>query len=450
MSAELWLNVRSELQGRIGQDSYRNWIEPLEFQGIDGQSARFQAPSRFFANWVEKSYGQEIRTLFWEQGGKIMRLDFEVNEQGFKLEEHKDADDSRIKTRENLPELPGSALDPRFRFDKFVVGKSNNLAYNAAKRVAEEDTVSFNPLFLYSGVGLGKTHLMHAIAWEIIDRNPDKRVLFLSAEQFMYRFIQALRSKSTYGFKEVFRSVDVLLVDDVQFIAGKESTQDEFFYTFNALIEQNKQIIISADRAPGDLDGIENRILSRLQSGLMVDIHPTDYELRLGILQSKWEIQSANHPNLVMEDGVLEFLARRISSNVRVLEGALTRLVAFADLSAREISLELVHETLSDILRVSRKKVTIDYIIKKTAEFYNLRISDITGSRRTQAIARPRQIGMYLSKTLTSKSLPEIGRNFGGRDHTTVIHAVKKIEELLKHDPQTAEEIETLRRQIEA
>ncbi len=449
MSSVIWSNVKSELQGRIGLDSFRNWIEPLEFRGIEGQAACFHAPSRFFASWVEKSYGQQIRSLFWEQGGKVMRLDFEVRDAGLKVAapEVKAAAEPVIA---ELPQLPSSALDPNYRFDKFVVGKSNELAYNAAKRVAEGDGVTFNPLFLYSGVGLGKTHLMHAIALEIKERDPSKRVMLLSAEQFMYRFVQALRSKATHGFKEVFRSVDVLLVDDVQFIAGKESTQDEFFYTFNALVEQNKQIIISADRAPGDLDGIEDRIRSRLQWGLMVDIHPTDYELRLGILQSKWEVQAMNYPNIVLEDGVLEFLARRISSNVRVLEGSLKRLVAYADLSHKTISLELAHEALSDILRVSKQKVTLDGIVKKTAEFYNIRMSDITGARRTQAIARPRQIGMFLAKTLTSKSLPDIGRAFGGRDHTTVIHAVRKIEDLSKHDPHLADEIETLRRQIEA
>ena len=291
---------------------------------------------------------------------------------------------------------------------------------------------------------------MHAIAWEIRRRNPEAKVIYLSAEQFMYRFVQALRFKDMLSFKELFRSVDLLMVDDVQFIAGKDSTQDEFFHTFNALVDQNKQIIISADRAPGEIDGLENRIKSRLQSGLVVDLHPTDYELRLGILQSKAEKHISHYPEVIMSDGVLEFLAHRISTNVRVLEGALTRLFAFASLVGREVNLDMVQECLADILRASDRKVTIDEIIRKVSDHYNLRMTDILSPRRARTVARPRQVAMFLAKTLTSKSLPEIGRRFGGRDHTTVIHAVKKIEDLKSIDNQIAEDVELLRRMLEA
>ena len=328
-----------------------------------------------------------------------------------------------------------------------MVGKPNELAHAASRRVAEGGPVSFNPLFLYGGVGLGKTHLMHAIAWEIRRRNPEAKVIYLSAEQFMYRFVQALRFKDMLSFKELFRSVDLLMVDDVQFIAGKDSTQDEFFHTFNALVDQNKQIIISADRAPGEIDGLENRIKSRLQSGLVVDLHPTDYELRLGILQSKAEKHISHYPEVIMSDGVLEFLAHRISTNVRVLEGALTRLFAFASLVGREVNLDMVQECLADILRASDRKVTIDEIIRKVSDHYNLRMTDILSPRRARTVARPRQVAMFLAKTLTSKSLPEIGRRFGGRDHTTVI---KKIEDLKSIDNQIAEDVELLRRMLEA
>jgi len=275
-------------------------------------------------------------------------------------------------------------------------------------------------------------------------------VLYLSAEQFMYRFVQALRFKDMISFKELFRSVDVLMVDDVQFIAGKDSTQDEFFHTFNALVDQNKQIIISADRAPGEISGLEDRIKSRLQCGLVVDLHPTDYELRLGIMQSKAEAQAVHYPGVELSDGVLEFLAHRISTNVRVLEGALTRLYAFASLVGRQVTLEVAQECLADILRASDRKVTIDEIIRKVADHYNLRLNDMLSPRRARAVARPRQVAMFLSKALTSKSLPEIGRRFGGRDHTTVIHAVKKIEELRAIDSQIAEDVELLRRMLEA
>ena len=320
----------------------------------------------------------------------------------------------------------------------------------AARRVAEGGQVTFNPLFLYGGVGLGKTHLMHAIAHEVRRTRCDARVLYLSAEQFMYRFVVALRQKDMQGFKEIFRSVDMLMVDDVQFISGKESTQSEFFHTFNALIDQQKQIVISADRAPGEIEGLEERIKSRLQWGLVVDLHPTDYELRLGILQSKTEAHMLQNPGVTVGPGVLEFLAHRISSNVRVLEGALTRLFAFASLVGREINLDMAQECLADILRASERKVTIDEIIRKVADHYTLRISDLMSARRARAVARPRQVAMYLAKTLTTRSLPDIGRRFGGRDHTTVIHAIRKIEELKVSDAQIAEDVELLRRMLEA
>ena len=319
-----------------------------------------------------------------------------------------------------------------------------------AEGVAERGPVSFNPLFLYGGVGLGKTHLMHAIAWEVKASNPEARVLYLSAEQFMYRFVSALRFKDMHGFKEMFRSVDMLMVDDVQFISGKDSTQEEFFHTFNALVEQQKQIVISADRAPGEIDGLEERIKSRLQWGLVVDLHPTDYELRLGILQAKAEAQLERNPGVRIGQGVMEFLAHRISSNVRVLEGALNRLFAYAELVGREIDLDMTQECLTDLLRVSERKVTIDEIIRKVADHYNLRMSDLLSARRARQVARPRQVAMYLAKTLTSRSLPDIGRRFGGRDHTTVIHAVRKIEELRAADVQIAEDVELLRRMLEA
>ena len=347
-------------------------------------------------------------------------------------------------------DLPASPLDGRCTFDNFVVGKPNELAHAAARRVAEGGPVTFNPLFLYGGVGLGKTHLMHAIAWEVRQRNPEARVLYLSAEQFMYRFVSALRFKEMHGFKEMFRSVDMLMVDDVQFISGKDSTQEEFFHTFNALIEQQKQIVISADRAPGEIDGLEERIRSRLQWGLVVDLHPTDYELRLGILQAKAELRLEENPGVVIEPGVMEFLAHRISSNVRVLEGALNRLFAYATLIAQPIDLDMTQECLADILRLSERKVTIDEIIRKVADHYNLRMSDLLSARRARQVARPRQVAMFLAKTLTSRSLPDIGRRFGGRDHTTVIHAVRKIEELRATDAQIAEDVELLRRMLEA
>ena len=276
-------------------------------------------------------------------------------------------------------------------------------------------------MFLYGGVGLGKTHLMHAIAHEIKKEIPLRRVIYMSAERFMYHFIKALRFKNTVAFKEQFRNVDVLMIDDVQFISGKDSTQEEFFHTFNALIDQNKQLIISADKSPQDLEGIEERMRSRLGWGLVADIHPLNYELRLGILQAKSEKLTAK-----ISENILEFLAHKITTNVRELEGALNRLSAFSSLIGSEINLDMVQDLLKDLLKSSQKKVNIEEIQKKVSQHFNIKMSDMSSARRSRTVARPRQVAMYLSKNLTSRSLPEIGRRFGNRDHTTVIHAVKK------------------------
>ncbi|MEN2977133.1 chromosomal replication initiator protein DnaA [Tistrella bauzanensis] len=338
-----------------------------------------------------------------------------------------------------------AGLDPRFTFDNFVCGKPNELAHAAALRVAESETVQFNPLFLYGGVGLGKTHLMHAIAWHIRGRNPRRKVVYMSAEKFMYEFIRALRYKDTMAFKEQFRSVDVLMIDDVQFISGKDSTQEEFFHTFNALVDQNRQIVVSGDRSPSDLDGMEERLRSRLGWGMVADIHPTTYELRLGILQQK-----ADQLGAVVPGKVLEFLAHKIASNVRELEGALNRVVAHATLVGRAITLETTQEVLQDLLRANERRLTIEDIQKRVAEHFNIRVSDMHSARRSRAIARPRQVAMYLAKQLTQSSLPEIGRKFGGRDHTTVMHAVKKVEELGSQDSSFADDIELLRRMLES
>ena len=448
--AEAWSRIRSDLRDQIGSNACQNWIDPLVFLGADGGVGQFAAPTTFVGNWVARNYGDMIRRMLAKDGFKVSRLEFGVSSDCPPSPAAPLAAEPPAAAAAGDSDLPTSPLDGRFTFDNFVVGKPNELAHAAARRVAEGGGVTFNPLFLYGGVGLGKTHLMHAIAHEVRHSQPEARVLYVSAEQFMYRFVAALRFKDTYNFKEIFRSVDMLMVDDVQFIAGKDSTQAEFFHTFNALIDQQKQIVISADRAPGEIDGMEERIKSRLQWGLVVDLHPTDYELRLGILQAKAEMQLAANPGVVLGDGVIEFLAHRISSNVRVLEGALTRLFAYASLVGQRIDLDMAQECLADTLRASERKVTIDEIIRKVADHYNLRMSDLLSARRARAVARPRQAAMYLAKTLTSRSLPEIGRKFGGRDHTTVIHAVRKIEELKATDAQVAEDVELLRRMLEA
>jgi chromosomal replication initiator protein len=446
----LWGEVSAILKSELGTAAWSRWIDPLAVKVLSRDGAHLSAPSAFIADWVSRHYVDDISAALRDVGGPSSRVIVEIGATTAPPHVTTAPAVSVMKTDAEGALPPSAPLDSRLTFDQFVVGRPNELAHAAARRVAEGDSVHFNPVFLHGGVGLGKTHLMHAINWRLRELKPSCKVLYLSAEQFMYKFIQALRQRSTMDFKQQFRSVDVLMVDDVQFIAGKDSTQEEFFHTFNALIDEGKQIVISADRAPGEIDGLEERIRSRLQWGLVVDIHPTDYELRLGILQSKAEIALAKETGVVMDPKVLEFLAHRISSNVRVLEGALTRLLAFATLVGREITLDMAQECLADLLRASDRKVTIEEIMRKVAEHYHLRLSDMTSARRARAVARPRQIAMFLAKTLTSKSLPDIGRRFGGRDHTTVMHAIKRVESLMEADSQIAEDVELLRRMLEA
>ncbi len=450
MTNETWGQVREELIKRVGRNNYVTWIEPLKLSHLKNGVARFEVPTIFFGDWVQRNYADQIRNQLSTVGEAVDRLEFTVTPvSAARAPAAKQAQKPASRRHASDEELPGAPLDARFTFDSFVVGKPNELAHAAARRVAEGGPVTFNPLFLYGGVGLGKTHLMHAIAHELQTRRPELRVLYLSAEQFMYRFVQALRERQIMDFKELFRSVDVLMVDDVQFIAGKDSTQEEFFHTFNALVDQNKQIVISADRAPGEIKDLEDRIKSRLQCGLVVDLHPTDYELRLGILQQKVEYYRSQYRGLILADGVLEFLAHRITSNVRILEGALTRLFAFASLVGREITLDLAQDCLADILRSSDRKLSIEEIQRKVAEHYNIRLSDMIGPKRLRNIARPRQVAMYLAKQLTPRSLPEIGRRFGGRDHTTIMHGVRKIEELMATDSQLTDDLQLLRRLLQ-
>ncbi|KAA9006722.1 chromosomal replication initiator protein DnaA [Histidinibacterium aquaticum] len=448
MTQAEWGRVKNVLRGVVGENNFSNWIEPLEVRSVNGGVVTFEVPSTFFGNYVSQNYADQILYHLGRDGHHVERLTFVVSAEETRTRPAPANEPAKPATPSNS--LTESAtLDSRFTFDTFVVGKPNALAHAASRRVAEGGAVSFNPLFLYGGVGLGKTHLMHAIAHELRASQPQLDVLYLSADQFMYRFVTALRERKMIDFKHLFRSVDVLMVDDVQFFAGKDSTQEEFFHTFNALVDAGKQIVISADRAPSEIKDMENRILSRLGSGLVVDLHPTDYELRLGILQSKVAQHSAQYPDLVVADGVLEFLAHRISTNVRVLEGALTRLFAFASLVGRPIDHELTQDCLADILRASDRKITVEEIQRKVSEHYHIRLSDLIGPRRVRSFARPRQVAMWLSKNLTNRSLPEIGKRFGGRDHTTIMHGVRKIEELRQTDSSIADDLELLRRALE-
>ncbi len=470
-----WARVRGALRAEVGETAYRSWLKPLTLLAVEDGVVRVTAPTRFMRDWVASHYAERILTLWTEESPAVETLDIQIQAEPIRRERRRlptepkgrkaPADETGERgparrlasARTPPPSAPTSAtsatppagefsapLDPRFVFDNFVVGKPNELAYAAAQRVAESPTAAYNPLFLYGHVGLGKTHLMHAIGWHIRRRHPNRQLVYLSAEKFMYQFIRALRFQDTIAFKERFRSVDVLMIDDVQFINGKESTQEEFFHTFNDLVDNNRQVVISADKSPSDLEGMEERLRSRLGWGLVADIHATTYELRVGILQSKAEQLGVEIPAKVME-----FLAHKITTSVRELEGALNRVVAHADLVGREMTLEACQDVLHDLLRAHDRRVTIEEIQKRVAEHFNIRLADMHSARRSRAVARPRQVAMYLAKQLTSRSLPEIGRKFGGRDHTTVMHAVRKIDELRGGDPGFDEDVELLRRMLE-
>ena len=443
-----WVTVRSKIRQKIGDAQFASWIKLLTLENYSDQKVTLSVPSNFIRTRIIEQYLDIIKSYWYVQNLRINDINIIVTEKNkLKLDdiEKKKFYEEDKKKPQDVFKTISSDLDSRFTFSNFIVGKPNELAFAAARRVSESDDVPFNPLFLYGGVGLGKTHLMHAIAHEIKNRNPLRRVIYMSAEKFMYHFIKALRFKDTVSFKEQFRNVDVLMIDDVQFISGKDSTQEEFFHTFNSLIDQRKQLIISADKSPQDLEGIEERMRSRLGWGLVADIHPLTYELRLGILQAKEEKLSSR-----ISSNILEFLAHKITTNVRELEGALNRLSAFSSLVGRDISLDMVQDLLKDLLKSSQRKVNIEEIQKKVAQHFNIKVSDMSSARRSRTVARPRQIAMYLSKNLTSRSLPEIGRRFGNRDHTTVIHAVRKVEELRNKDVSFDEDVQLLIRMLES
>jgi chromosomal replication initiator protein len=453
----------------------------MTLASLQGEEVVVMLPTRFLRDWVRGHYGDRLQALWQAEIAAVRRVDFRVMPDAARREAATDAaaqpnghDRGRataltqpapvpapIASEPRGPEMRAepradgrgdwsAPLDPRFTFDTFVVGKPNEFAHACARRVAERPAhPGFNPLFLYGGVGLGKTHLMHAIAWAIRERGAqDGRaslsVAYMSAEKFMYRFIAAIRGGSTMEFKESLRSVDVLLIDDLQFLIGKDNTQEEFFHTFNALVDAGKQIIVSSDKPPADLAGIEDRLRTRLGQGMVADLHATTYELRISILQAK--VHAAGVP---VPPKVLEFLAHKITSNVRELEGALNRLIAHANLFGRPVTMEGAQEVLHDVLRAHDRRVTIEEIQKRVAEHYNIRLSDMSSPRRARNVARPRQVAMYLAKQLTTRSLPEIGRRFGGRDHTTVMHAVSRVAELMQQDSAFAEDVELLRRMLE-
>jgi len=447
---DAWGRVQQRMKNNLGDTVWKSWIRNLKFLEKTHNRVVLGAETKLVRTRVSSQFADRLRANFKLEWPDVDHVDIVLSRGAASLPESpKRASDQPARVEISAPldgyDEFGGRLDPRMTFENFIVGKSNQLAYAAAMRTAESESPVFNPFFIHGGVGLGKTHLMHAIAWEIKKRFSRRRVVYLSAEVFMHRFIKALRHKNTMQFKEEFRSVDVLMVDDVQFIGGKDSTQEEFFHTFNALIDQNKQIIISADKSPTDLSGMEERLRSRLNWGMVADIHPTTFELRMGIIQAKAELEGLDLP-----DKVIEFLAHKITSNVRELEGAINRLAAYGMLINAPITIDTVHEVLADVLRASNRQVSVGEIQREVARHYNIRLDEMHSKRRSRNIVQPRQVAMYLSKTLTTSSYPEIGHHFGGRDHTTVMHAVGKVEKMLAEDPVLAEDMAMLKSLLNA
>ncbi|MFN3944874.1 MAG: chromosomal replication initiator protein DnaA [Allosphingosinicella sp.] len=444
-----WESIRAGLRRDCGVRTFDGWLRPIALGAFEAESGTLtlELPSQFMADWVQTHFAERLQ-LAWRGALPVVRH----------VAVRVGAAAPRTAAAAPIPAAPeepapaavddgafAAQLEPRYRFENFVVGKANEVAFNAARTLASADNVAFNPLFIHGGTGRGKTHLLHAIGHEFRERRPGAKIVYMSAEKFMVEFVAALRANETIRFKQDLRCADLLMIDDVQFIAGKESTQEEFFHTMNEIISAGRRLVISSDRAPQDLDGIEPRILSRLSWGLVADINQADLELRLNIIVKKLE----SLPDVKVPTDVQMFLAKRISSNVRELEGALNRIAAYAVMQNRPIDLDFVTEVLANILRANQRRISIDEIQSKVSDHYRIRKAEMTSARRAREVARPRQVAMYLSKQLTPRSLPEIGRRFGGRDHTTVIHAVRQIEKLRAQDAELDADIRLLTRQLE-
>ena len=422
----LWEKFLELIKSRVSINTYSTWFQPTRLNRLDGDTLYIQIPTAVFRQVLTRTYGEIVKAVFHQMGTPQLKVQYVCTEE----EPVQVAPAGNGNKQAKLDfESSDHQLNNRYTFDTFVVGKSNEFAHAAARAVAEQPSKAYNPLFLYGGVGMGKTHLMHAIGHTIKKRNPAMRLSYVSAEKFTIEVINSLRFDRMISFRDRFHTVDVLLVDDIQFIAGKERTQEEFFHTFNALYEQQKQIVISSDCLPKDINSIEERLRSRFEWGLIADIQPPDLETKIAILQKKAENERFHLP-----DEVAEYIARAIKSNVRELEGTLTRLMAYASLTGTVVSLTTAQQVLRNIIASQEKRVTIDLIQKRVSEHYNLREQDLKVRSNTRAIAFPRQVAMYIVKQLTTASLPEIGRQFGGKHHTTVLHSINKIEELRRSD----------------
>ena len=466
---ELWQRVKGRLRAEVGEDIFTSWFARMDLDGIDVDTVRLSVATRFLKTWTQSHYGEKVLACWQAERPTVRRIDIAVRSAVIKNtatiakspdivvsareREHRTESQRHAATPPSSSQEVhgGSPLDPRLTFDTFVVGRSNTLARAAAKQVAvarRNDPVMFNPLFIHAGVGLGKTHLLQAIAW-MGNLQPDRKVLYLTAERFMFGFVSALRNQTAIAFKEALRGIDVLVIDDLQFLQGKQ-TQAEFSHTLNQLIDGGRQVVIAADRPPMDLESLDERVRSRLAGGLVVEMGSLAEDLRLQILNSRVALARAHHPCFDVPEPVLGYIAKSVTHNGRDLEGALNRLLAHSKLTGQPVTMDLAEREIRDLIRPQEpRRVKIEDIQRIVARHYNVSRGDLLSSRRTANVVRPRQVAMYLAKTLTLRSLPEIGRRFGGRDHTTVLHAVRKIENLVGNDSTLAEEIESLKRQLQ-
>jgi chromosomal replication initiator protein len=469
---ERWQRVKNRLRSELGEDVFTSWFARMELDAVEKGAVRLSVPTRFLRNWIQSHYSEKVLSNWQAEDSSITRLELSVRSATMRPVAIKPrAAETAVPAREpheallngadarangGVPfmsvheALGGSPLDPRLSFDSFIVGRSNTLAHAAARQVAASrrgDQLMFNPLYIHAGVGLGKTHLLQAITWT--GNGSDRKVLYLTAERFMYGFVSALRSQTTLAFKEAVRAIDVLIIDDLQFLQGR-STQAEFCHTLNALIDAGRQVVIASDRPPADLESLDDRVRSRLAGGLVVEIGSLGEELRLEILKSRIAAACIHHPGFEVPTSVLAFIAKSVTHNGRDLEGAVNRLLAHNKLTGQPVTLEMAEREMRDLIRPAEpKRVRIEDIQRVVARQYNVSRADLLSSRRTANVVRPRQVAMYLAKILTLRSLPEIGRRFGGRDHTTVLHAVRKIETLAGNDSALADEIDTLKRLLQ-
>jgi chromosomal replication initiator protein len=469
---ECWMRVKGRLRAEVGEAIYSHWFAHMKLEGLDDETARISVPTRFLKSWIQSHYGERLLTCWQFERPAMRRIDLSVRSAAVVRPvppcaapaPAATAPDNRVPNhfRSNINVAAaqasaaqdhhgGSPLDPRLTFEAFVVGRSNTLAHAACRQVAiarRSDAVMYNPLYIHAGVGLGKTHLLQAVALKI-NNSGERHALYLTAERFVYRFVSALHNQTALAFKDALRGIDVLVIDDLQFLRGRQS-HAEFSHTLNSLLDGGRQVVVVADRPPAELESLDERVRSRLAGGLAVEIGPLDEDLRLEILTARVALAQAHHPGFSVPAPVLSYIARNISHNGRDLEGALNRLLHHTSLTRQPITLELAERELKDMVRPPElKRVRIEEIQRIVSRQYNVSRGDLLSARRTANVVRPRQIAMYLAKTLTLRSLPEIGRRFGGRDHTTVLHAVRKIESLIGNDTALAAEIDVLKGQLQ-